>query len=328
MKDGVRQELDRLFSGIENNPAGFAFWVGIHDYVHFVQSTEQTKQILEDDQKVSMEKCAVIRSVWQSERAQYDGKDCETGHKVSKADLERIKKLHSGELSKIESLSLYYNFLDLEMIYFAVNEMANKHSLYTRNFQHQCDEDGQRAWQEEMIDGAVRFEKELNEIRKGEISKSNELIFDAETYWKALKFVHGQLINALSIKPIVEKQSQIETLPNEEHTPATFDEDASVLRVWGHAIQIKRRAGTNNGHQVLVEIFKAPQEEHDYAFLYEDMFGDEYKSNKNNWTKCHSACKEIDKKIKEATEYTIKDFLIYTTGIAGSVKINEKYLEK
>lgn len=233
--------------------------------------------------------------------------------------------MHSGEIAKIESLSLYYNFLDLEMIYFAINEMANKHSLYTRDFKHKCDEEGQKAWQEEITDGVVKFEKELNEIRKGKISRGNELTMSADTYRNALIFVHRQLLNALpSAQPTPEKK----TKPDEPKTGISFDNAKGVLVVNGHKVRIKRQDKINNGHMVLREIFKEPESEHDYAFLFADMTGDEYQDSKSNWKKVYRACIHVNDKVREDSKNVIHDFLDFNTGIQGRVRINPKYLKK
>lgn len=110
-----------------------------------------------------------------------------------------------------------------------------------------------------------------------------------------------------------------------------FDADKSILHIKGKKIQINKQDKITNAHKILNHIFIRNKEDLKddfyYAEIAEDEFNElEYKAKKDNWKRYHTACEEVNKKVKEQTNDEIKKFLLFNTGQKGKVKLNKKYL--
>lgn len=140
-----QEQLEKTFNQAnEFKPLNFSDWSIIHNYVDIALAEDSVKSIITNDEKTSREKCALIYEQWKQ-----DGVD----------------KLHKTNISKIEATSLYYNFIDLQLIHDAFKEMENKHSSLPE-IKHKCDEEGKKSWKNELVGEAVKHEKDLHEISK------------------------------------------------------------------------------------------------------------------------------------------------------------------
>ena len=118
---------------------------------------------------------------------------------------------------------------------------------------------------------------------------------------------------------------------DDEDKKTYFDQKRSILWIKGQKIYINKQDKITNAHKILKYIFKDNKNNLDDEFFYseiaEDEFEDlEYKQNHQGWERYRIACRNIQNKIKNQTNDTIKDFLIFNTGKKGRVKINKKYL--
>jgi predicted DNA-binding transcriptional regulator len=108
-----------------------------------------------------------------------------------------------------------------------------------------------------------------------------------------------------------------------------FDEPKSLLIIREYKIFIARRKEKTDEHAVLFELFKNKNEGCFYSELSQDILDispGEYKGEQRYWQKFYGACERIQKKIAKATKNDITDFLIFNSGIKGSVQINKKYI--
>ncbi len=110
-----------------------------------------------------------------------------------------------------------------------------------------------------------------------------------------------------------------------------FDNDKSILYIKGQKIYINKQEKTTNAHKILKYIFidnkNNLSDDFFYSEIAEDEFGElEYKERINNWKKYNRACQYINDKIREQSNNSIIDFLIYNTGSKGKVRIRKKYL--
>lgn len=116
----------------------------------------------------------------------------------------------------------------------------------------------------------------------------------------------------------------------EEILTLDFNSDSSILTINNYEIKISKRKNENYAHSTLKHIFKnGLDEQYFYSELSLELFGTDVNSDgKNLWKTIYRACEDIQKKVLEGTNYNITDFLSYSTGIKGSVRIREKYLKK
>jgi hypothetical protein len=130
-----------------------------------------------------------------------------------------------------------------------------------------------------------------------------------------------EIENALN----VQKQDYIDNIFR-----LNFDKDAGTLFFNNYQIKISKRKNKTYAHEVLEYIFKnGIENQYFYSEILIDVLGSETDSNdKNKWKVIYRACEDIQNKISKATNYKITDFLIFNSGIKGSVKINMKYLKK
>lgn len=300
MSREVAKELERRFRGVEFNPREFSFWVAIHDYIALVKASPEVKAIVDADEAQYREAFAIISDAFRSR------------------PYEEGVKLHSVEVSKIESLSLYCHYLDLELIHDAIHEMANKHLLHLGGIK--CTNPAHHhALQAELAEEAVKYERELTEIQRGKPSRGNVLLQTASKYQRSLKFVHSKLMNAL-IESIEQKPA-----PKIE-IGASFDSKSGVLVVNGMEVRIKRRGPISKAHRVLAYVFEKKTESHPFSFVYEDLMQSDY--SEKSWRVIYRACEYINQRVAKDTSYKITDFLEFTSSTTGEVKINPKYLKK
>lgn len=137
----------------------------------------------------------------------------------------------------------------------------------------------------------------------------------------------------LFLEKEVTKEKTISTKDIEIFEKPVFDSENSILHFLGQEIKIAKQDRKTNAHLIMDYIFidnaDDIEQEFSYSFIALDKFGDEdYKSKETAWTIAHTACKDIQEKIRKGTKEKIEDFLIFNTGISGSVKINKKYLNQ
>lgn len=124
-----------------------------------------------------------------------------------------------------------------------------------------------------------------------------------------------------------EEIKEINIQPKQDIKPLSFDDEKSILYFSRKEIRISiKKNGKTNGHYVLQHIFNSEEglsQEYHYAEIAEDTFCSEYRE-KTAWKKYYRACEDINEKIRKQT--SIDDFLVFTTGRTGLVRINEKYL--
>lgn len=105
----------------------------------------------------------------------------------------------------------------------------------------------------------------------------------------------------------------------------SFDADKSILYFMGYEIPIAMKSDITNAHMILEHIFNNKDGLNiisSFREISEDTFKDAYNEN---WKKYHRACEDIQIKVQNKTG--INDFLKITSGISGSVRINDKYLK-
>jgi len=109
-----------------------------------------------------------------------------------------------------------------------------------------------------------------------------------------------------------------------EETPSFgFDIEKSILYLQGEAVKITLKNDKPNAHYILKHIFKSDDltQQFPYREISEDTFEDpEYKP-----MKFYRACQDIERKVFKATK--INDFIEFSSGKTGWIKINKKYLE-
>jgi hypothetical protein len=126
---------------------------------------------------------------------------------------------------------------------------------------------------------------------------------------------------------VLEQKNPEEIKPEEEILSLDFNPQTGILYFRNKEIEMSIRKDKTNAHYILDYIFGSEEGldcEFDYSEIAEGAFKEEYDDNKS-WKKYYRACKDIQEKVREATE--IKDFLDIKSGKTGWVKINEKYLE-
>ena len=135
-------------------------------------------------------------------------------------------------------------------------------------------------------------------------------------YNTAFSVLNKKIINELSTEDFI-KGSKNNTY---------FDKEQSILHIKGKETKIKRKADLPIEHYILECLFD--QEDKTEEVYYQDVAKDklnelEYDSS-TDWKTYHKACQRLQDKIR--IDAQIDDFLIFTTGKTGNVKINKDYL--
>ncbi|MCX6766809.1 MAG: hypothetical protein NT170_03470 [Candidatus Moranbacteria bacterium] len=119
---------------------------------------------------------------------------------------------------------------------------------------------------------------------------------------------------------------------NGEDLSLEFISKTGILYFKKFKIKMTLKNQKSNAHYVMEHIFTSEDEfddgigrQFDYADIAWETFKDDYGRKKDAWRKYHRACEDIQEKVRKASG--IEDFLDFTSGRTGWVKINEKYLE-
>lgn len=112
-------------------------------------------------------------------------------------------------------------------------------------------------------------------------------------------------------------------LEKEEVREFGFDLDNGILYFQETEIKMFLKNDKTNAYYILAHIFKNGDLDQQFSFteIAEDTFGE----NNEKWKKYYRACEDINKKVYKKTK--IDDFLEFTSGKTGWVKINKKYLK-
>jgi predicted RNA-binding protein with RPS1 domain len=112
-------------------------------------------------------------------------------------------------------------------------------------------------------------------------------------------------------------------LNKEEKRDFGFDLDKSILYFQETEIHISLKNDKTNAHYILKHIFNS--DDLDQQFSFSEIAEDEFTEDNNNWRKYYRACEDISKKVYKITK--IDDFLEFSTGKTGWVRISKKYLK-
>ncbi|MCK4797627.1 MAG: hypothetical protein KAT05_09610, partial [Spirochaetes bacterium] len=103
----------------------------------------------------------------------------------------------------------------------------------------------------------------------------------------------------------------------------SFDIEKSILYFMGYKIPITLKNSKPNAHYILEHIFTAEDgldQKCPYKEIAEDTFDEIYEK----WKIYYRACENINQKVLNKTG--VNDFLEFSSGKSGWVKINDKYL--
>jgi hypothetical protein len=144
-----------------------------------------------------------------------------------------------------------------------------------------------------------------------ETTSGNGLLLTAQhVYPKQIPILHTRLIEEL------DRVIETNTFP----TYFDYDSEKGVLYVQGKPVQINNRKTPTNAHYLLEYLFaNDPFTEH----YYQDMVADNALFEEKSWTVYYHTCKDIEKKVKDATG--IDEFLDFSTGSSLYVRISPKY---
>jgi len=139
----------------------------------------------------------------------------------------------------------------------------------------------------------------------------------------SFKIVNDKIFEKLGQKEFLIKPQKI--------TGTQFDEEKSVLYIKGEPVLINERHRINNFHKILRHIFVTNSEDLFEEFYYSDIaieeFGDlEYSHDSQGWKRYYDACGKLQRKIGKNTKNNIENFLIFSAGKSGCIKINPQYL--
>lgn len=159
-----------------------------------------------------------------------------------------------------------------------------------------------------------------NEIILNPVYMGNDNLF-VDINEKVFYKLYSEVEKALN----VQKQDYVDEIFN-----LNFDENNRTLLLNNYQIEMSKRKNKTYAQEVLEYLFKNDlKDQYFYSEILIDVLGGEINSNnKNQWKVIYRACEDIQNKISKATNYKITDFLIFNSGIKGSVRINKKYLEK
>ena len=151
-----------------------------------------------------------------------------------------------------------------------------------------------------------------------EIQKGFVLPYSREQFELSLKAFNKKLFHAIDVEMLVNSSNAQKII--------TFDEQRSLLSIYGEKVEIAQRNKITVGHTILNYIFIKNSDNLDDDFFYKEIAEDEYSDEDYNWRKYHVACCEIKKKIKEQANKSLDDLLLFDTGRRGKISLNKKYL--
>lgn len=122
------------------------------------------------------------------------------------------------------------------------------------------------------------------------------------------------------------------TKPKVINKNPTFNNVESVLSVEGFDVRIALQDKETNEHKILKYIFITNDDigrDYDYEEIAENEFGElseDYILSDDGWRRYQTACSSINKKVREASNNKVREFLIFNASKSGKVRINPEYL--
>lgn len=163
----------------------------------------------------------------------------------------------------------------------------------------------------------------MKKYKNKEPAKFKEVIDDNFTkkYRKFFDFLFYTLH-----EDIMEYLDELTFLKNNKADKILFDKVNSILYIQGKKVKIKRKADLPIEHYILESLFD--NEDKTEEIYYQDIAKEKLRAleynNSTDWKTYHKACQRLQDKIR--IDAQIDDFIIFTTGKTGNVKINSDYL--
>jgi len=171
------------------------------------------------------------------------------------------------------------------------------------------------------MEGFKEVKDDKKRVKKFELDA--EKMFSSEitnmTFVMAFGVLNKKIFNKLSTEDFISESKNNKAI--------YFDSDKSVLFFKGEKIKIKRKADLPLEHYILETLFD--NEDKVEEIYYQDIAEDKLKelnyNNTKDWKKYYRACKSLQDKVRLGAK--VDDFVIFTTGKTGNVRINKKYLD-
>jgi hypothetical protein len=183
-----------------------------------------------------------------------------------------------------------------------------------------------------------KFEIMLPVYYKGFSQKIERILEDTEhpiTKWpsrhyengfrQSIKFIHDQLIGKLSESEIENLDDNTTDVNKLDNYQWSYNKENKIFSIGKYSFKITKKR-TITKRSLFFDYLMENDFYNNNCFydIAEEAFGD-HTERSNKWRQCYTACEGINEIIFKNTEHTIVDFLFYTTGKDGYVKINSKY---
>lgn len=178
----------------------------------------------------------------------------------------------------------------------------------------------------EIIYNNMKKMKTCDLDKKDEFNQLYNLF--SKPYSKKMLDLSFEVVNS----EVFDQLNQKSFFDNEDDSKKTyFDEQKSILYVKGEKVKINKQNKITNAHKILRHIFITNKDNLDddfyYAEIAEDEFGElDYAKNKNAGRMYYTACCKLQEKIQDQTKNKIDNFMKFSTGKTGKIKINKRYL--
>lgn len=298
METSLKEELEKLYKQVSSATATTDFYNRVYKYISFIKQSDLIKDILNKDlnewKTHNKEKVETLPY-------KQDGEN----------DLDIFIKEHRHVESGEQQFLNFYN----DKIAYGIFDPLNW--WFT---------EGKETMESDtMLNGRREKKNILYIFKRSDYPKSLEnydkIYIDNFRYWKQiLDIFHKLLLTKIDTHIITRVDPNI----------IFFSDKDRSLYFFGKKVPMSIKSDITDAQRVLVYLLKDPMRVVDFSDEKYNEFDDKVFNNvydkKKTTKKFDNAIAELVRKIKMETQ--IDDFIIFTTGVTGSVQINEKYLSK
>jgi len=150
--------------------------------------------------------------------------------------------------------------------------------------------------------------------------KGSKTVTSDKLYYEYMRVINKYISDIIDSEAFLDKNEMEKTL--------SFDEENSILNIYGESITISRQKNLSYEHNILEYLFNEGDiyEEIDFVELAENKLDIIDYDNIKDSEKIRHACDRINEKVKKETKNKITKFIDYQAGKAGWCRINQKQL--
>lgn len=313
-KQNIKRKLNNSLEAYKQEYGKFGSLEVVYDYIGFLKSEKYTNELLKDTWKYCEEqKDIMAKTIFDLniDRSVFDPQNIPEYPFLKNEQLAFKKKIEDND----KTLNVY-ELLNVFLVnLFIIHDLMD--SIKSNKLKGAL-KDIKGLEIPKLIENAKRESMSFEEVKV--LPDKKFLIDNAKMLGASIEVVNKYVIDQIDSEEFLAK--------GKTECKLSFDQDKSILNIYGQEIKIQRKSDKPNDHYILEYLFDREDifDEADFADIAITKLEIKEYNGAKDWHKLRHACDRLNKKVEKSTNGKEKEFLEYHSGKTGWCKINPKYL--